>query len=290
MKGIIAALSASAIFAIAFLSGCGTGAGAPGAVNPGAGAAAPGDSDTLAKIKREGVLRWGADPSGGAPFAFFDPKDPDKVIGFEVDIMDKLASHLGVKPELVRAQWDSLLDNLRVKRSDIVINGVEITDERKTRVSFSKPYYVYEQQLTVRAEDKDKFKSLDDLKGKKIGTLSGAESNHVLTRAGFDDALINKYDDSSTPYKDLELKRVDAVVQESIIAAHYAGQTASLFNIPQTFSPGKYGVAVRLEDSPLLIEIDRVLDLMKKNGELADIYKKWNMWNERQKDVGVNEK
>src|SRR5262249_27425451 len=46
---------------------------------------------TLERIKREGVLRWGADPSGGAPFVFTDPKAPDRVIGFEVDLAGRLA-------------------------------------------------------------------------------------------------------------------------------------------------------------------------------------------------------
>jgi polar amino acid transport system substrate-binding protein len=262
-------------------TGCGQSSSGGGEFSPG------GREDTLARIKREGALKWGADPSGGAPFAFFDPKDPDKVIGFEVDIMDKLAAHIGVKPEMVRCSWDALLEALLAKRSDIVMNGIEINAERQKRVAFSKPYYVYEQMLTVRAADKDKFKSLEDLKGKKIGTLSGAEANNVLKRAGFAPELLCSYEDSSTPYKDLELGRVEAVLQEQMIAEYYAGGNPKVFNVPQTFSPGKYGVALRKEDASLLAEMDRVLDLMKKNGELADIYRKWKIWNERQKEVGV---
>ena len=48
-----------------------------------------------AQEPRGDVLRWGADPSGGAPFAFFDPDNPDRVIGFEVDIMAEVARRLG---------------------------------------------------------------------------------------------------------------------------------------------------------------------------------------------------
>jgi len=258
-----------ALFALLVLIGCGD------------------SSDSLARIKREGVLKWGSDPSGGAPFVFTDPKDPSKTIGFEVEIMDTFAKHLGVKHEIVRTQWDALLDNLLSKRCDIVINGMEINDERKKKVGFSEPYYMYEQQITVRLEDKDKIKKIDDLKGKNVGTLSGAEANNVLKAAGFTDAQLKGHPDSLTPYDDLKFKRVDGVLQESIIAAHYAGKDAALYNVPETFAPGRYGIAVRPEDKTLLVEVDRILKLMKENGELAAIYKKWNIHNEKQKEVGV---
>ena len=246
--------------------------------------------DTLEKVKKAGVIKWGADPSGGAPYVYNDPKDNDKIIGFEMDIMDKLASHLGVKHEMVKGTWDSLVDNLKSRRTDIVMNGLEINEVRQKEVAFSEPYYVYEQQLTVRAADKEKYKSLDDLKGHKVGTLNAAESNNVLKRAGFSEDEILVHDDSQTPYENLGLKRVDAVLQESIIAAYYAGKNAKLFNIPKTFSPGKYGVAARKEDAALIAEINKAMKTMRENGELAAIYKKWNIWTDAQKSIGIEEK
>lgn len=274
-----AALTALAALAILIQSGC----GGPGSSTAG------GKEDTLARIKREGVLKWGADPSGGAPFVFTDPENPAKSIGFEVDIMEKVAGHIGVKQEIVRSAWDMLLDNMRAGRSDMVMNGIEINEERKKKNAFTQPYYLYEQQLTVRADDKDKYKSLDDLKGRKIATLSGAEANNVLKDAGWTIELLSKQEDSLAPYKELEVGRADAALQESIIAAHYAGPNPKLYNIPQTFSPGKYAVAVRPEDKTLLAEVDRVLTLMKQNGELAAIYKKWKIWNEKQKELEIKE-
>lgn len=245
--------------------------------------------DTLAKIRREGMLRWGADPSGGAPFVYFDPSNPDRVIGFEMDIMDAFSAHLGVKPRMVRGDWAALVDNMLAGRTDMVVNGIEINAERRDKVLFSEPYYVYEQQLTVRAEDREKYRSLDDLKGRKIATLNAAEANNVLLAAGFTEDLLCPYDDSLTPYTELELGRVEGVLQESIIAAFYAGGNPKLHNVAATFSPGQYAIAIRKGDETLLHETNRILRLMKKNGELAAIYKKWNIWTPAQKDVGVCE-
>ena len=248
--------------------------------------------DTLAKIKGAGVLKWGADSSGGAPYVYNDPKDPNKVIGFEMDMMDKIAEHLGVKHERVQAEWASLLENLKAKRTDIVMNGIEINELRSKTYNFSQPYFVYEQQISVRAKDKDKYKSLADLKDKKIGILDGTESGNVLESAGFKNDQITIHPDSKTPYDNLKLRRVDAVVAESIIASFYAGQDAAIFNNPDTFAPGKYAVAVRKESDSdtLLAAIDSVLKTMKVNGELAAIYKKWNIMSDKQKALGVVEK
>jgi polar amino acid transport system substrate-binding protein len=157
-------------------------------------------------------------------------------------------------------------------------------------MNFSSPYCVYAQQITVRAEDKDKYKTLADLKGKKIGTLSGAEANNVLKKEGFTEEQITAYDDSNTPYTGLKEKRVDAVLQEDMIADFYAGKDAALYNVPKTFSPGKYGVAFRKEDKALQAEVERALQALKDNGELAEIYKKWKIWNDLQKEIGVKEK
>ena len=79
------------------------------------------------------------------------------------------------------------------------------------------------------------------------------------------------------------------MLQESIIAANYAGKDPKLYNVPRTFSPGEYAFALRKEDVSLLQEADRILNLMKGNGELAAIYTRWNMWNDRQAPLGIQE-
>ena len=246
--------------------------------------------DTLANIKKAGVLKWGADAEGGGPFVFRDEKDTNKIIGFEMDMMEKIAGHMGVKAERQQAEWEKLIPALLSKRSDLVMNGFEINEERKKVAAFSQPYYSYEQQLTVRVDDKDKIKSLADLAGKKVGTLANAEANNVLKEKGFKDDQILTSPDSTLPYKNLSDKRVDAVLQESIIASFYAGDASKYHNIPETFGAGLYGIVVRPDDKALLAEADRILALMKENGELAAIYKKWSIWNDKQAALGIKVK
>ncbi|MCW8132748.1 MAG: amino acid ABC transporter substrate-binding protein [Planctomycetota bacterium] len=289
----IVPLCALALLSAVLLTACGGGKD-PAKTDGGKTGEASAKDESLERVKKAGVLKWGVDAGGGGgPYVYLETDaktQKEKVVGWEVEVMDKLVAHMGVKYEIAQVEWGKLIPDLvDGKRSDMILNGLEINEDRKKVLEFSSPYCVYAQQLTVRVEDKDTYKSLDDLKGKKIGVLGGTEANNVLKKAGFTEDQIVPFDDSNTPYMGLKDKRVDAVLQEDMIADFYAGKDEKLFNVPKTFAPGKYAVAFRKEDKALKAEIERVLQVMKDNGELAEIYKKWHIWNDLQKDIGVKE-
>jgi len=128
------------------------------------------ESGTLQKILNEGVLYWGADVIGGVPYVYEDPKNPGRYIGFEVDLVNKIAKELGVKAKLVIKAWDSLIPELQNDSFDVAINGIENTNEREKIVQYSEPYYVYAQQITVRKENRD-IEGLEDFVVKRISRL-----------------------------------------------------------------------------------------------------------------------
>lgn len=237
------------------------------------------------------VLRWGADPSGGAPFAFFDPDDPDHVIGFEVDIMAELARRLGRKPELVRADWLALVDALQAGRCDVIMNGFEITAERAEVARFSVPYFRFAQQIVVRTADaasaKGRVHGLADLAGKRVAVLNGSQSIEALKGAGFADDSIVQYDDSLAPYTEVRLGRADAAVAESIIAAYYASADPELALVPETFAPGNYAAVTRTADRELGESIDRALREMQADGALGEILARWGLLDETQAELGT---
>src|SRR6185436_21052524 len=72
-------------------------------------------------------LRWGADPSGGAPYVFNDPNHPDQYIGYEKEIADALAAAMGRQAEFVPSDWETLVSALQRKSFDVIINGLEPT-------------------------------------------------------------------------------------------------------------------------------------------------------------------
>ncbi len=94
-------------------------------------------------------MRWGGDAAGGAPYVFPDENDPDKLIGFEIDLVEALARELGVKAKFVSVQWDQLVPALLRDDFDAVFNGLEVTEDRLNAIDFSIPYYFFPDQLFV---------------------------------------------------------------------------------------------------------------------------------------------
>jgi polar amino acid transport system substrate-binding protein len=243
--------------------------------------------DGLSRVRSTKVMRWGCDVSGGAPFAFPDPSDPDRVIGFEVEIAEELARRLGGRAERFSADWLALIDALEADRCDVLINGFEVTAERKRVVSFSTPYFRYAQQLVVRSEDRDRFTSLADLTGRPIAVLNGSASIESLDAAGVPPSLIVQYDDSLAPFTETILGRVDACLQESFISRFFAGHDPRLALVDATFDPGVYAVVVRKGDAALLNELNAALAGMQADGTLGRILQRWGLWDDAQPALGT---
>jgi len=242
---------------------------------------------SLRRIQDNGVLRWGIDPAGGAPFSMPDPRDPQQLTGFEIELVDRLCEYLGVRSEPVEADWLALIDNMKAGRTDLVLNGLEVTPDRKAVIDFTVPYYRYAQQLTIRAADKEKYESLADLSGRRISVLNGSASVNVLEQAGFGSEEIVQYDDSLAPYVELENGRVEGSLAESIIAGYYAAGMPGLYRLPETFAPGEYAGAVRKGEPELLAALDIALTRMKESGDLGRIYQRWGIWDDEQRKLGT---
>jgi polar amino acid transport system substrate-binding protein len=231
-------------------------------------------------------LLWGADSDGGAPYVFKDPADPERHLGFEVDLAEALSRAIGKPIVFTPYQFDSIIPGVERGDIDIGMNGLEITPDRKKRVRFSRPYYIYRLQLVVR-EGEDRFKDLDDLKGKEfiVGTLSGSVGERALDRRGIPR---KSYDDQRGPYEDLRLGRIDGVLLDLPIAYYYARkpfQKMSPSHIPglqflgEPVDPGYYAIAVNKKDTALAEKIDTALETLVRTGELQRLYKRYGLWN-----------
>src|ERR1043166_4443978 len=130
-------------------------------------------ADTLEDIRNRGVLLWGADAEGGAPYVYPDPQRPERLVGFEVELAEALAAKLGVKARMVQNQWDQLIPALERGNFDIILNGLELTAENQARIAMSRPYFVYAQQIVTRRETSG-LEAIGDLKGKPVGVLSSS--------------------------------------------------------------------------------------------------------------------
>ncbi len=234
-------------------------------------------ANTLQAVQQRGELHWGADIQGGEPYVFEDPKNPSHLIGFEVEIADELTKRLGVKSVFKQNAWSNLVPALERGDFDIAMNGLEATSERADRVLMSEPYFVYAEILAVRKGSP--YKTLNDLRGKRVATLNQTYAHDLLRERGFDPVL---YEGVQEPYLDLANGKVEAVLLESIIADRYGCPIKGVECLPEEVARGVYVILMRKGDHELKAAIDGALYAMKKDGTTENILKRWHLWDKRQ--------
>ncbi|MBI4887552.1 MAG: ABC transporter permease subunit [Acidobacteria bacterium] len=228
-------------------------------------------------------LRWGGDAEGGAPFVEADPADPARLAGFDVEVAGLIARELGRAPRFVQVAFTSLDASAARGDFDIGLSGVEDSPARRSRLAVTIPYYEFRERLTVRGADRDRFRTLADLRGRRVATLGATLAYDLLVAAERDDGVVPvTYEDDIHPYSDLALGRVDAVVLDEVLAARGIRRNPGLVSQPAEVGVGHY-VGVLAPMSTMLR--DRVNDVLRAamlDGRLEAIFRRWNMWNEDQ--------
>jgi len=141
----------------------------------------------------------------------------------------------------------------------------------------SRPYFIYSETLAVRRGSS--FRTLDDLRGKRVATLNQTVAYDLLRGRPVQLVL---YEGVEEPYLDLVQGRVDAVLLDNIIADRYGCPMPGVECVPGDIARGTYVVGVRKSDPKLKAAIDRALDAMVASGELERILRKWRLWDARQ--------
>ncbi|HEV2762333.1 MAG TPA: ABC transporter permease subunit, partial [Pyrinomonadaceae bacterium] len=231
--------------------------------------------------RAQAPLRWGADPSGGAPYVFADPAHPDTYVGYEKEMVDALAAAMNRRPEFVPTDWETIVSALERGQFDIIVNGLEPTADRARSILFSKPYYIFQLQLTTRRGD-TRVNSLEDCKKLTVGTLVNTAASRLLEKEG---VRFRGYQDPVGAYRDLELRRLDAVLMDVPMEMFYARQNPRLQPAGEPFHRGAYVVGLRKGDEQLKREVDAAIDKIITDGTLERILRKWNLWNEAQAEL-----
>ena len=248
--------------------------------------AAGGGAGALAAVQTRGLLRWGGDLQGGAPYVSESPDHPGELVGFEVDIAAALAQRLGVGPQFVQTDWSTLVPALERGSIDIVLNGLEVTPARRQRVRFSRPYFVFVERLSVRADDARtaswRAGELGVLRGRRVGTLANSMAWDLLGDAGAERIPFEGQDE---PYRDLVSGRLDAVLMDDIIADRY-GRRPGL-RVVGDLSRGEYAVGLRPGDDDLVRAIDAALGDLIDRGELRAILRRHGLDSDRQQALMV---
>ena len=230
-----------------------------------------------------GELRWGGDAEGGAPFVEADPQDPARVIGFDVEVAEILARGLGRTPRFLQVGFTSLDPAAARGDFDIGLSGIEDSAARRARLSVTIPYYEFREILTVRQSDRERYRTLADLRGRRVATLGATLAYDILLAADAEHGLVVvTYEDDVHPYSDLALGRVDAVVLDAVLADRGVRRNAGLVNQDADLGVGYYVGVLAPEQSALRDRVNGILREAMRDGRLESVFRRWEMWNEDQ--------
>lgn len=184
-------------------------------------------ASALDKIKKSKKLVLGTS-ADYAPYEFHKTVDgKDTIIGFDIAIAKEVAKDLGVELEIKDVKFDGLLAALQSGNVDMVMAGMTPTEERKKNVDFSKVYYTAVQEIIVRTEDKDKFNSIDDFKGKKIGVQKGSLQEEIA-KDQMKDSELKSLGKVTDLVLELKNKKVDAIIVEKPVADAYVSKNPDM--------------------------------------------------------------
>jgi len=228
-------------------------------------------------------LLWGGDAEGGAPFVEADPRNPSVVRGMDVEVAAVLARGIGREPRFVQVAFTSI--DASVERGDFAVglSGVEDTPARRASHALTVPYYEFREVLTVRARDRQRYRALRELRGRRVGTLAGTIAYELLVReAGAGQFEVVSYDDDVHPYSDLAAGRLDGVVLDHIIAQRVLRHVGGLVIQPEPLARGRYVGVLARSNTALRDRFDAILKAAMRDGTLEGILRRWNVWDEEQ--------
>ncbi|MGP4082367.1 transporter substrate-binding domain-containing protein [Pseudalkalibacillus sp. R45] len=205
------------------------------------------------------------------PFSYRD-SESNEVTGYDVDIAREVAKRIGMKAEFIPTEWKGMFGSLDSKRFDMVANQVTITDERKKKYAFSEPYTKSGGQVIVH-QDNNEIKSIEDLKGKTVGTTQGSNYAEAAKEAG---AKIKYYKGIAQVLADLNVNRIDAALNDRLfIQQELKDSNYEVKPVGDPFNENQMAFAFRKDQNELIEKVNKALTEMKEDGTIAEISEKY---------------
>lgn len=213
------------------------------------------------------------------PMGFKD--ENGELVGFDIDLAKAVGEKLGKKVEFQPIDWSMKETELNGGNIDLIWNGYSISDERKEKVEFSKPYLDNKQIIVVLADSEINSKA--NLEGKKVGAqnqstaVDAVESDESKIVEKFDGGALVTFENNNDALMDLEAGRLDAIVVDEILARYYieARGPEKYKILEDNFGDEQYGVGIRKGDTKFVEAFNKALDEVIADGTAKTISEKW---------------
>ena len=206
------------------------------------------------------------------PWSYHDSSDT--LVGYDVEVSRAIAEKLGVEPEYVESDWDSLFAGLDAGRYDMVCNGVEVTEERAKTYAFTTPYGYIHTALAVRKDNED-IHSFEDLKGK---TTANSLASTYMELAESYGATVQGIDTLEETIQLLTAGRIDATLNADVSFYDYLNvhPDADFKLVAQTAEASHVAIPVlKSEDTAYLDALNTAIEELRTDGTLKTLSEKY---------------
>ena len=206
------------------------------------------------------------------PWSYHDSSDT--LVGYDVEVSRAIAEKLGVEPEYVESDWDSLFAGLDAGRYDMVCNGVEVTEERAKTYAFTTPYGYIHTALAVRKDNED-IHSFEDLKGK---TTANSLASTYMELAESYGATVQGIDTLEEIIQLLTAGRIDATLNADVSFYDYLNvhPDADFKLVAQTAEASHVAIPVlKSEDTAYLDALNTAIEELRADGTLKTLSEKY---------------
>ena len=206
------------------------------------------------------------------PWSYHDSSDT--LVGYDVEVSRAIAEKLGVEPEYVESDWDSLFAGLDAGRYDMVCNGVEVTEERAKTYAFTTPYGYIHTALAVR-KDNEEIHSFEDLKGK---TTANSLASTYMELAESYGATVQGIDTLEETIQLLTAGRIDATLNADVSFYDYLNvhPEADFKLVAQTAEASHVAIPVlKSEDTAYLDALNAAIEALRADGTLKTLREKY---------------
>lgn len=226
----------------------------------------------LEQIRKAGKIVVGTS-ADYPPYEFrLLPELDQEMVGIDIDIAEAVAANLNVRLEVRDIVFSRLFDELAAGNIDLALAGLAPTESRKRVADFSIPYYKAMQNMLIRAEDKERIKLIEDLRGKVVGTQRGSIQED-LARNLLNGAAFFLHEEIDELIGALLRKEIDAIILERPVAETYAARAPQFLLNLECDAEAQHlesAAAVRKGDAELLKRVNQVLSQLIAENKITE--------------------
>ncbi len=207
-----------------------------------------------------------------AEFEPYEYHEGDDIVGIDADIAQAICDKLGYELKIEDMEFDSILPAVQSGKADFGAAGMTVTDERKQSVDFTDSYATGIQSVIVK--EGSSIKSIDDLKGKKIG-VQLATTGDIYAKDDFGEENVEEYNKGADAVMALTSGKIDAVIIDNQPAKAFVKTTDGLQILDTDYVQEDYAAAIQKGNTDLLNAVNGALKELKEDGTIQKILDKY---------------